>query len=45
VAAPTDLAAMLRRGAPLTAGVHHAPGQPTILQDLIEYALLAGFIS
>jgi hypothetical protein len=45
VARSTDLASMLRPGATLTAGVHHTPGQPSVLQDLIEYALLAGFVS
>ena len=41
---PLDLRTLLAPGVPLTVGVHHASGQPTISQDLIEYALLAAFV-
>lgn len=41
---PLDLRSLLSPGMPLTVGVHHASTQPTISQDLIEYALLAAFI-
>jgi hypothetical protein len=46
VTRPVDLTSMLVPGTGVTVGVHHAPSeQPTILQDLIEYALLAAFVS
>jgi hypothetical protein len=40
--APVDLAGMLQPGDQVSVGVHHAA--PAILQDLIEYALLAAFV-
>lgn len=43
--APLDLRTLLTPGTPVTVGVHHAGGEPTtILQDLIEYALLPAMV-
>jgi hypothetical protein len=42
VQAPIDVAGLVRPGGRLNVGIHHAA--PALLQDLIEYALLAGFI-
>ncbi len=41
---PLDLRGLLAPGARLTVGVHHAAGQPSVAQDLIEYALLAAAV-
>lgn len=40
-----DLASFMSRGDVLTVAAHHESPTPTVLQDLIEYALLAGFVA
>jgi hypothetical protein len=40
-----DLRRIMAPGDALSVNVHHQPPGPSIQQDLIEYALLAGFIS
>jgi hypothetical protein len=43
VQAPVNLAGMVRPGDRVNVGIHHAA--PALLQDLIEYALLAAFVA
>jgi hypothetical protein len=40
-----DLASFMSRGDALTVAAHHESPTPTVQQDLIEYALLAGFVA
>jgi hypothetical protein len=40
-----DLTTFMSRRDALTVAAHHQSPTPTVLQDLIEYALLAGFVA
>jgi len=40
-----DLTGFMSRGDAFTVTVHHESPTPTVQQDLIEYALLAGFVA
>jgi hypothetical protein len=40
-----DLASFMSRGDALTAAANHESPTPTVQQDLIEHALLAGFVA